>query len=63
MKRGKWTRISRLFAGDIYECSLCKGRFSKPSSTCPKCKASMTPGKYDPRWVDDMEFLDAIFDD
>ena len=33
------------------------------SAPVAKCKASMSGSAYDPQWVDELEMLDAIFDD
>ena len=30
---------------------------------CPQCGLPMKGSKYDPSWVDEMETIDAIFDD
>ncbi|MBO4637103.1 MAG: hypothetical protein J5685_08165 [Clostridiales bacterium] len=62
-KKGYWIKEERLFRSDSYVCSVCKKRFSKASSTCPSCGAVMTKTKNDPGWVDDLEMIDAIFDD
>jgi hypothetical protein len=30
---------------------------------CPNCGSPMGGSKYDPEWVDEIEEIDAIFDD
>lgn len=62
-KTGYWTKEAKLFAADEYVCSACGYRGYKMTSSCPKCKARMKGSKYDPKWIDELEILDAIFDD
>lgn len=62
-KSARWIRHTHLFRGDDYTCSACGASAGRPYSACPRCGASMGGSKYDPSWVDDMETLDAIFDD
>lgn len=65
MKRtsARWIRHTHLFRSDDYECSACRARADKPYGACPKCGAPMNGTRHDPSWVDEMETLDAIFDD
>ena len=58
-----WVQRTHIFRRDEYECSACGYRASKPYITCPNCGTQMKSSKYDPSWVDEMEVLDAIFDD
>ena len=64
-KTGYWIIEEHLFGGSTFECSACHVRFKgrKASRNCPACHARMTRSRYDPRFVDELEFLDAIFDD
>lgn len=62
-KKGHWIKEAHLFRSDVYICSVCKSKFPKTSKTCPKCGVEMVSEKYDPQWVDELEMLDAIFDD
>lgn len=62
-KTAKWTQKTHLFLKDEYECSACGARTDKPYRTCPRCGLPMRGSKYDPSWVDEMEAIDAIFDD
>lgn len=58
-----WIHRDHLFRKDEYLCSACKYRAEKALGTCPGCGARMKRSKYDPVWVDELEMLDAIFDD
>lgn len=62
-KTAHWIRHTHLFRKDEYECSACACRAGKPYKTCPHCGQPMKGAKYDPSWVDEMEAMDAIFDD
>lgn len=62
-KAGHWIKEAHLFRSDVYICSACGAKFDKTSKTCPKCGIEMKSEKYDPQWVDELETLDAIFDD
>lgn len=62
-KTAHWIRRTHLFRKDEYECSFCGVRMDKPYKTCPGCNLPMKGSKYDPSWVDEMELLDAIFED
>ena len=62
-KSGYWKHESHLFGGDSFECSVCGSKFRKIAKECPKCGSRMKKSKYDPKWVDELEFYDAVFDD
>ncbi|SCW68756.1 hypothetical protein SAMN02910456_02601 [Ruminococcaceae bacterium YRB3002] len=62
-KVGCWIEHAHLFSGSTYECSLCHRSYKATSGRCPGCGAEMRKGKYDPQWVDELEMMDAIFDD
>lgn len=62
-KTGHWIQRTHLFRKDEYECSVCKCRTDEPYKACPHCGLPMKGSKYDPSWVDEMEMIDAIFDD
>ena len=62
-KNAKWIQQTHLFRKDEYECSACRFKTNKPYRTCPSCGVPMNGSKYDPTWVDEMEIIDAIFDD
>ena len=62
-KTGKWIQHTHLFRKDEYECSACGSRTEKPYRICPNCSTPMKGSKYDSSWVDEMEMIDAIFDD
>lgn len=64
MKRAtRWIRHTHLFRKDEYECSACGFNTDKPYRVCPRCGLEMKGPKYDPSWVDEMEMMDAIYDD
>ena len=63
VKTGYWTQHAHLFKSDTYECSACHNLAKKAYKNCPNCNARMKRSKYDPQWVDELEFLDAILDD
>lgn len=58
-----WVQHTHLFRPDEYECSRCCSMSQKPYSVCPACDADMISSKYDPSWVDEMEFMDMLFSD
>ena len=58
-----WVQKTHIFKADEYICSKCGYSAKKPMKQCPRCEMRMTKSKYDPTWVDEMEFFDAIFDD
>lgn len=62
-KTGCWTREAKLFAADEYVCSSCGYKGKKMLAACPECNARMKGSKYDPKWIDELEMPDAIFDD
>ena len=62
-KRGYWIREERLFRADRFICSECRAVSKKTGAKCPKCGAKMGRAKADPKWVDELEFWDAITDD
>ena len=62
-KTGYWTGGAKLFAADEYVCSSCGYKGKKMLPVCPRCNARMKGSKYDPKWIDELEILDAIFDD
>ena len=62
-RSAKWIRHTHLFRRDEYECSACGCRALKPFWVCPGCGLPMKGSKYDPSWVDEMEAIDAMFDD
>ena len=62
-KTAQWIQHTHLFRKDAYECSACGCRADKPYRTCPRCGLPMKGSKYDPSWVDEIEAIDAIFDD
>ena len=59
----KWIKRTHFFSSDKYECSSCGRQFDRPSAACPGCGAAMRGSQYDPSWGDEVEMLDAIFDD
>ena len=62
-KTARWIQHTHIFRKDEYECSACCYCADKPYVTCPSCGIPMKGSKYDPSWVDEMEMMDAIFDD
>lgn len=62
-KAAKWIQHTHLFRRDEYECSACGYKADKPYKICPRCQSNMKGSKYDPSWVDEVEMIDAIFDD
>ena len=59
----RWIQRTHLFRDDEYECSSCGRKTEKPFQLCPCCGARMKGSEYDPSWVDEMELLDALFED
>lgn len=57
-KIGHWTKQEHLFGEITYECSECGSCYSKPEVFCPHCHAEMRKTKYDPVWVEEMEYFD-----
>ncbi len=62
-KTARWIQHTHLFRKDEYECSACGCCVDKPYRTCPCCGLPMKGSKYGPSWVDEIEAIDAIFDD
>ncbi len=58
-----WIVRTHIFRSDEYECSNCGKTAAKPKKTCPNCGCAMRGSKGDLGWVDEMEMIDAIFDD
>lgn len=65
MKKNKayWVQKTHIFRADEFMCSQCGYSAMKALTECPRCGARMTKSKYDPTWVDEIELLDAIFDE
>ncbi len=61
MKKSYCIQHTHLFRAGDYECSVCHAIYSKPHTSCPKCKSKMGKLKYDASWVDEMAEYDAIF--
>ena len=59
----QWIHKKRLFRRSVYICSCCGYRSDRPYVECPNCGSPMDGSKYDPEWVDEIEEIDAIFDD
>ncbi|MBQ9826785.1 MAG: hypothetical protein IJM61_06365 [Firmicutes bacterium] len=57
-----WTQRTHIFRSDEYECSACGAKTDRPYKRCPNCRAIMKSARYDPSWVDEIEFMDAIDD-
>lgn len=62
-KSAHWIRHTHVFRSDEYECSNCGNTVAKPKKTCPNCRCTMHGSKGDLGWVDEMEAIDAFFDD
>ncbi len=59
-----WIQRTHVFRADEYECSVCAFRADRPYAECPACGTPMEGrDEYDPSWVDEMEIMDALFDD
>ena len=62
-RTAKWIKKAHVFRSDEYVCSACGCRAARPGRICPGCGAAMKGSKYDPAWVDELEWLDAFLDD
>ena len=62
-KPAHWICHTHVFRSDEYECSNCGNTVAKPKKTCPNCGCTMRGSKGDLGWVDEMEAIDAFFDD
>ena len=58
-----WIRHSHILRRDEYVCSACGETTDKPKKICPNCGSTMKGVQGDAGWVDEMEALDAFFDD
>ncbi|MBR6018602.1 MAG: hypothetical protein IK055_00100 [Lachnospiraceae bacterium] len=58
-----WIRHSHILRRDEYECSACGETTEKPRKICPHCGSTMKGVQGDAGWVDEMETIDAWFDD
>jgi Zn finger protein HypA/HybF involved in hydrogenase expression len=63
VKRGYWKVQEHLSGDATFQCSRCKGVFQNREAFCPKCHSENKKVSYDPVWVDEIEMMDAIFDD
>ena len=61
--KARLVRRTHVFKADEYICANCSYSLPAPFGVCPRCGAEMRGNRYDPVWVDEMEALDAIFDD
>ena len=62
-KSSHWIRHTHVFRSDEYECSNCGETVSRPKKICPNCGCTMRDSKGDLGWVDEMEAIDAFFED
>ena len=62
-RSARWIQKTHLFRKDEYECSACGARTDRPQKVCPCCSLSMKGSKVDPSWVDEIEAIDALFDE
>ena len=62
-KTAHWICHTHVFRSDEYECSNCGETVAKPKKTCPNCGCTMRGSKGDLGWVDEMEVIDAFFED
>ena len=62
-KSAYWIQHTSVFHEDEYECSACGYISDRPYTPCPNCGHPMKETKYDPSWVDEMEAMDAFFDE
>lgn len=62
-KTAHWICHTHVFRSDEYECSNCGAISLKPPKTCPNCSMLVCGTKSDVGWVDEMEAIDAIFED
>ncbi len=60
---GYWTRETHIFKADVYICSRCRKSFGKMTSKCPGCGARMKRSRSDPKWIDELEAYDALFEE
>lgn len=58
-----WIRRTHVFRGDEFVCSACGAVAGRAKRLCPKCGAVMKGVKSDHGWVDEMEAIDAFFED
>lgn len=59
-KKAYWTQRTHLFRADEFICSACKHVAAGPKKKCPYCGAIMKNTKYDPNWVDEIEFMEGF---
>jgi hypothetical protein len=63
VRRGYWKVQEHLSSDATFQCSRCKGVFQTREAFCPKCHSENKKLSHDSIWVDEMEMMDAIFDD
>ena len=51
------------FAKDKYICSVCGYVDTNEFDVCPSCGAHLEKKSTDPKWADELEIMDEIFDD
>ena len=62
-KKAFWIRRSHILRRDEYECSACGFRSDRPDAVCKGCGRSMKSGGCGSSWIDELEAIDALFDD
>ena len=62
-KTAHWICHTHVFRSDEYECSNCGVTVARPKKICPNCGCTMRGSKGDLGWVDEMEAIDAFFED
>ena len=60
MTNTHWIKNTHLFEKDDYECSVCRGKVSRPAERCPHCGSEMTGQRSGHDWTEDAAFLDMI---
>lgn len=62
-KTGYWINEAHVFKADEFICSKCRKSFVRMTPECPGCGARMKKSRYDPKWIDELEAYDALFED
>ena len=62
-KSAYWIKHTHVLRSDEFVCSNCGDTESKAKRICPGCGCTMKGTKSDLGWIDEMEAMDAFFDD
>ena len=63
VRRGYWKKQEHMSGEITWQCSRCKSVFQYRETFCPKCHSENKKTSYDPKWIDEIEEIDAMMND